>query len=133
MSKRTKKVIHILLAVVFCAVFITGGFMLYGKYQMSKIPSLTFEEALAYTTKDNPDKEYRGLGIGTALMKQMLTHLKEKGYKKASLAVQQANYAVKMYQQIGFEIIDKNEEEYIMVCSLQQFNWKERRRKKHHE
>lgn len=29
--------------------------MLYGKYQMSRIPSLTFEEALAYTTKDNPD------------------------------------------------------------------------------
>jgi len=63
-------------------------------------------------------KEYRGLGIGTEMMKQMLKILKEKGYKKASLAVQQANYAVKMYQQIGFEIVDKNEEEYIMVCNL---------------
>lgn len=29
--------------------------MLFGRYQMSKIPSLTFEEALAYTTTDNPD------------------------------------------------------------------------------
>lgn len=63
-------------------------------------------------------KEYRGLGIETEMMKQMLKILKEKGYKKASLAVQQANYAVKMYQQIGFEIVDKNEEEYIMVCNL---------------
>lgn len=63
-------------------------------------------------------KEYRGLGIGTDMMNQMLTLLKNKGYKQASLAVQQANYAVKMYQKVGFEIIDKNEEEYIMRCSL---------------
>lgn len=63
-------------------------------------------------------KGYRGLGIGTELMKQMLGILKKKGYEKASLAVQQANYAVKMYQKAGFEIIDKNEEEYIMLCDL---------------
>lgn len=53
------------------------------------------------------------------MMQQMLTLLKKKGYKQASLAVQQANYAVKMYQQVGFEIADKNEEEYIMICNLQ--------------
>ena len=63
-------------------------------------------------------KEYRGLGIGTELMRQMLTVLKGKGYKKASLAVQQTNYAVRMYQQVGFEIVDRNEEEYIMICNL---------------
>lgn len=60
-------------------------------------------------------KEYRGRGIGTALMKRMLQELQERGYKKASLAVQKANYAVKMYQSVGFEIVDENEEEYIMV------------------
>lgn len=64
-------------------------------------------------------KEYRGKGIGTALMKEMLCVLKQKGYKQASLAVQKANYAVKMYKKIGFEIVDENEEEYIMVCHLQ--------------
>lgn len=63
-------------------------------------------------------KEYRGLGIGTAMMKRMLTELKERGYQKTSLAVQKENYAVKMYQNVGFEIIDENEEEYIMVCVL---------------
>ncbi|WP_090309907.1 GNAT family N-acetyltransferase [Eubacterium aggregans] len=63
-------------------------------------------------------KEYRGLGIGTDMMKQMLMLLKNKGYKQASLAVQEANYAVKMYQKVGFEIVAKNEEEYIMLCSL---------------
>lgn len=63
-------------------------------------------------------REYRGLGIGTAMMKRMLTQLRDRGYKKTSLAVQKANYAVKMYQKVGFEIVDENEEEYIMVCLL---------------
>ncbi|MBQ3515619.1 MAG: GNAT family N-acetyltransferase [Lachnospiraceae bacterium] len=63
-------------------------------------------------------KEYRGLGIGTALMKRMLEELKLRGYQKTSLAVQKANYAVKMYKNVGFEIVDENEEEYIMVCVL---------------
>lgn len=60
--------------------------------------------------------EYRGFGIGTALMERMLSHLKENGYQKTSLAVQKANYALRMYLKVGFQIIDENEEEYIMVC-----------------
>ncbi len=40
-------------------------------------------------------KDYRGFGMGTALMKEMLRILKDRGYKQASLAVQKANYAVK--------------------------------------
>ena len=64
-------------------------------------------------------KEYRGLGIGTAMMRKMLSILKNCGYEQASLAVQKANYAVKMYQKVGFEIIDENKEEYIMVNHLQ--------------
>ena len=63
-------------------------------------------------------KEYRGLGIGTALMKRMLYILKQRGYKQASLAVQKANYAVEMYKKVGFEIVDENEEEYLMVCDF---------------
>lgn len=63
-------------------------------------------------------KEYRNLGIGTALMKKMLETLKLNGYKQASLAVQKLNYAVNMYKLVGFEIADENDEEYIMVCQL---------------
>ena len=63
-------------------------------------------------------KEYRRHGIGTAMMKQMITELKSRGYKKTSLAVQKENYAVKMYKNVGFEIVDENDEEYIMVCVL---------------
>ncbi len=63
-------------------------------------------------------KEYRGFGIGTKLMKKMLTELKVCGYKQASLAVQKQNYAVRMYKKTGFQIVDENEEEYIMVCQF---------------
>ena len=63
-------------------------------------------------------KEYRGQGIGTQMMNQMLNLLKEKGYEKASLAVQKANYAVRMYEKVGFKIVNENEEEFIMVCEL---------------
>lgn len=63
-------------------------------------------------------KEYRGLGIGTSMMREMLSLLKKSGYKQTSLAVQKANYAVRMYEKVGFEIVDENEEEYIMVNYL---------------
>ncbi len=63
-------------------------------------------------------KEYRGHGIGTEMMKRMLSELKENGYRRASLAVQKANYAVRMYLAVGFEIVDENDEEYIMIARL---------------
>lgn len=62
--------------------------------------------------------EARGKGIGTELMRAMIRHLKVRGYEKTSLAVQKANYALRMYKKVGFEIIDENEEEYIMIHKL---------------
>jgi len=63
-------------------------------------------------------KEYRNRGIGTALMKCMLQLLKSNGYKQASLAVQKDNYAVKMYEAVGFEKVSELDQEYLMVCKL---------------
>ena len=63
-------------------------------------------------------KDYRGFGIGTAMMKEILALLKSHGYSRVSLSVQKANYAAKMYLKIGFEIVKENEEEYIMVYYL---------------
>ena len=63
-------------------------------------------------------KDFRGRGIGTAMMRRMLELLREQGWKRASLAVQKANYAVRMYEKAGFRKIDENAEEYIMVCEL---------------
>ena len=63
-------------------------------------------------------KEYRGFGIGTVMMKEILALLKTHGYSRVSLSVQKANYAAKMYLMVGFEIVRENEEEYIMICHL---------------
>ena len=64
-------------------------------------------------------EEYRGRGIGSELMREMLDLLRKQGYARASLAVQKANYAVRMYEKTGFKTVDENAEEYIMVCDLQ--------------
>lgn len=61
-------------------------------------------------------KEYRGLGIGTALMRDMLRLLRSRGYERVSLSVQRANYAYKMYRKLGFVIVEATEEDYKMVC-----------------
>ncbi len=63
-------------------------------------------------------REYRGQGIGTRLMLAMLNKLREKGFARASLAVQKANVAERMYEKVGFHTVSENEEEYIMVCDL---------------
>ena len=59
-------------------------------------------------------QDYRGQGIGTDLMKHMLKLLKNKGYQKTSLSVQKENYAVRMYLNLGYEVVDEKEEEYIL-------------------
>ena len=63
-------------------------------------------------------KEYRNQGIGSVLLKQMLDLLKSKGYKSVSLSVQKANYAMRMYQKAGFNILSDDGEEVIMQCPL---------------
>ncbi|MDO4694630.1 MAG: GNAT family N-acetyltransferase [Eikenella sp.] len=61
---------------------------------------------------------YRNRGIGTAMMQEMLHHLKEKGYRHVSLSVQKTNYAAKWYQQLGFKVIQENSGDYIMIKQL---------------
>lgn len=51
-------------------------------------------------------------------MKCMLNSLKDRGYEQTSLAVQKENYAVKMYQTVGFKIVKESEEEYLMIHNL---------------
>lgn len=63
-------------------------------------------------------KEYRSQGMGTAMLKEMLSLLKTHGYKRVSLSVQKMNYAAEMYRKIGFEIVKENKEEWIMIYNL---------------
>lgn len=64
--------------------------------------------------------QYRNMGIGTSLMRAMLEKLNDLGYTRTSLAVQKDNYAVRMYQSVGFNIVDDNKQEYIMVYDFTQ-------------
>lgn len=63
-------------------------------------------------------KEYRNRGIGTKLLNCMLDTLRQDGYGQVSLSVQKANYALRMYQHAGFEIIADRGEEVLMLCTL---------------
>jgi ribosomal protein S18 acetylase RimI-like enzyme len=65
-------------------------------------------------------KEYRSRGIGTLLMQPLIRELKADGYARAALSVQKENYALRLYEKLGFEIVkaDENEEDYIMVLDL---------------
>ena len=58
---------------------------------------------------------FRGKGIGTELMQQMLSTLRQAGYRQASLSVQKENYAAKMYRSLGFDTVSETAEEWIMV------------------
>ena len=60
-------------------------------------------------------KDYRGKGIGTAMMEKMLGTLKQQGYKKVSLSCQKANYAAQWYRRLGFKVYEDKDDEYIMV------------------
>ena len=64
-------------------------------------------------------KDYRHKGIGTDLLRKMLQLLKRDGYPQVSLSVQKANYAFRMYLKAGFEVLKEMEEEYLMVCRLE--------------
>ncbi|GJQ07106.1 N-acetyltransferase [Capnocytophaga cynodegmi] len=66
--------------------------------------------------------EYRNQGIGTKLFQKLLDQLAEEGYKKASLSVQKANYAAKMYLKMGFYVVKENDEDYVMVIDLNSTN-----------
>jgi len=63
-------------------------------------------------------KEYRNQGIGTSLMTAMIEHLRKSGYKQTSLSVQKTNYAVQLYKNLGFEIIEENNDDYLMLLKL---------------
>lgn len=54
-KSRKKKILLILGAAALCAALVLVGLMLYGKAQMAKIPGLTFEDALQYTTQGKSD------------------------------------------------------------------------------
>ncbi|MPW26852.1 GNAT family N-acetyltransferase [Alkalibaculum sp. M08DMB] len=56
--------------------------------------------------------------IGAKLLKEKLEFLNDKGYRQVSLSVEKDNYAVKMYKNFGFTVIEEKENDYLMLYRL---------------
>ena len=67
--------------------------------------------------------EYRGEGTGTKILTYLFEQLREYGYKRTSLSVQKNNPAVRLYERMGYRIIEErtdsnNNADYIMLKEL---------------
>ena len=65
-------------------------------------------------------KNFRGRGIGTKLLNEMIKFLQALNYKAVSLSVQKKNFAVKIYKRAGFKIFLENDDDYIMTRNLKE-------------
>ncbi|NOU93258.1 GNAT family N-acetyltransferase [Paenibacillus sp. LMG 31456] len=82
-------------------------------------------KGFGYISKDIPElgmalrPEYRGKGIGTALLTMLFKEMKEKGIKRASLSVDPNNLAaVNLYQRFGFKEVGMVDTSLTMVADL---------------
>ena len=66
-------------------------------------------------------ERFRGRGIGGALMRGLMGELVRCGYARASLPVQKANPAQRLYERLGFRVVGDgaDESEWLMVCHLE--------------
>ncbi|MCR8656706.1 GNAT family N-acetyltransferase [Paenibacillus endoradicis] len=63
--------------------------------------------------------EYRGIGIGTALLNMLINRMKEKEIKRVSLSVDSDNIvAVKLYKRFGFKEVGMVDTSITMVADL---------------
>jgi ribosomal protein S18 acetylase RimI-like enzyme len=51
-------------------------------------------------------------------MTAMIEYLRKSGYRQTSLNVKKDNYAVKLYRNMGFEIVGEDSEDYLMLLKL---------------
>ncbi|WP_260871750.1 N-acetyltransferase [Bacillus sp. X1(2014)] len=61
---------------------------------------------------------YRGKGIGTALLGKILTVIKEAGFSRVSLSVDPNNPALHLYQKFGFKKVGVDGSSWNMVLPL---------------
>ena len=62
--------------------------------------------------------EFRGKGIGTALLRAMLDVLQRAGYGQTSLSVQKENPAADLYKRLGFTTLEEKDEDYLMLYAF---------------
>lgn len=62
--------------------------------------------------------DFRGQGIGHQLIRSILNLAASHGIEQVSLSVEIENLALNLYQQHGFEPVQKNPKDWVMVASL---------------
>ncbi len=62
--------------------------------------------------------EFRGRGIGTDLMKGLLSELRRREIPRVSLSVQLENPAIFLYRGLGFVTVAQRNGDVLMVCDL---------------
>ena len=63
------------------------------------------------------EPEYRGMGVGTALLRALISRGAEVGYRAVSLSVDARNPALRLYERLGFQVV-KSEGNPIMLLEL---------------
>ena len=83
-------------------------------------------KSYGYVDNDTPElsisllPEYRGKGIGTVLLSELLDSLKMKNCRYVSLSVQKANTAaLRLYRKAGFRIVEDKGDELVMKFELE--------------
>jgi len=82
------------------------------------------EKGFGYVDSKTPElsmsvnNNYRQQGIGTNLLTVMIDKLTKLDYKHVSLSVDKRNYAYKLYQKFGFEIVQSDEMSVTMIKQL---------------
>ncbi len=63
------------------------------------------------------EPEYRGMGVGTALLRALISRATEVGYRAVSLSVDARNPALRLYERLGFLVV-KSEGNPTMLLEL---------------
>ena len=60
--------------------------------------------------------DYQGRGIGTEVIRQELADAHAQG-KRVRLRVLFQNHARRLYERLGFAVVDRNDHQYVMECA----------------
>ena len=69
------------------------------------------------------DAKYRGKGIGSAVMRQVILRLKALGYKKItdSSVYKWNDVSLKMHERLGFRVVSEDENSYYLDLDLEHY------------
>ena len=82
------------------------------------------EKGFGYVDSKTPelsmsvDKDFRQQGVGTELLKAMISKLTRLNYEQVSLSVDKQNYAYKLYEKLGFNTVKSDEKSAVMLKQL---------------